>query len=74
MEMLIGICLGLMIIACIFSFTAMAITIKCYIEVESFKKSTHHVQFMPLEPELSPSKKREFMEGFTPDETASFIL
>jgi hypothetical protein len=58
-------------------FSVVAIVFSAYtvIEIKAFQRSTHKVEFMPIpEPELSTSKKREFMEGFMPNEEDQFII
>jgi hypothetical protein len=57
------------------SLPAIIIALYTLVELKAFKKSTHRIEYMPVpEPELSQSKKKEFLEGFMPDDSDQFII
>lgn len=72
MEILIIVC---SILAILISLPAIAIAVYTLIELKAFKKSTHKIEYMPIpEPDLSPRKNKEFLEGFGPDTGEDFLI
>lgn len=63
------------VMSILISLPAIIIALYTLVELKAFKKSTHRIEYMPVpEPELSPSKKKEFLEGFMPDDSDQFII
>lgn len=72
MEILTVIC---SVIAILISLPAIAVAVYTLIEIKAFQRSTHKVEFMPIpEPELSASKRKEFLDGFGPDTGEDFLV
>ena len=72
MEILTVIC---SVIAILISLPAIAVAVYTLIEINAFQRSTHKVEFMPIpEPELSASKRKEFLDGFGPDTGEDFLV
>lgn len=63
------------ILSILISLPAIIIALYTLVELKAFNKSTHRVEYMPIpEPELSQKKKKEFLDGFSPDMTEDFII
>jgi hypothetical protein len=63
------------VIAILISLPAICISLYTLVEIKAFKKSTHKVEFVPMNaPEVSPKVNKEFMEGFGPDMGEGFMV
>lgn len=63
------------ILSILISLPALVISLYTLLELKAFNKSTHKIEYMPVPvPDVSPSKNKEFLEGFSGDESDQFII